>query len=89
MSEFVELPPSAKLVRSTGWNLAESFGFPVAGYAIGIRLGGRDAGLWAMLGAIWVKAVLRRLMTGSIPSLVVISMAMLTVQPVTAVITGN
>ena len=43
----------------------------------------------AMLGAIWVTAGIRKLVTGAIPSLVIISLVVLTVQGVVAVATGN
>jgi hypothetical protein len=89
LSECLELPRPLLLLRTAGWNLAESFGLPVAGYAIGAWLGGRDAGLWAMLAAIWVTAGLRKLVTGSVPSLVTISVVVLTVQTVAAIATGN
>jgi hypothetical protein len=68
---------------------AESFGLPVVGYALAAWLAGRDAGLWAMLAVIWVTAVIRRLATGSVPGLVLISLIVLTVQVVAAIVTGN
>ena len=42
-----------------------------------------------MLAAIWITAGIRKLATGSIPSLLTISMIVLTVQAVVAVATGN
>ena len=85
----MELPTRLRLVLTVGWNAAESFGLPVAGYVIASSLGGRDAGLWAMLGAIWLTAVVRKLVTGSVPGLVAISLMVLTVQTLAAIITGN
>jgi hypothetical protein len=78
-----------QLLRTAGWNLAESFGLPTVGYALAAWLAGRDAGLWAMLAAIWVTAVIRKLATGSVPGLVMISMVVLTVQTVAAIVTGS
>ena len=78
-----------QLLRTAGWNLAESFGLPTVGYAVAAWLAGRDAGLWAMLAAIWVTAVIRKLATGSVPGLVMISMVVLTVQTVAAIVTGS
>jgi hypothetical protein len=78
-----------QLLRTAGWNLAESFGLPTVGYALAAWLAGRDAGLWAMLGAIWVTAVIRKIATGSVPGLVMISMVVLTVQTVAAIVTGS
>jgi hypothetical protein len=42
-----------------------------------------------MLGAIWLTAVIRKLVTGSVPGLVTISLIVLTVQTLAAIITGN
>jgi hypothetical protein len=78
-----------QLLRTAGWNLAESFGLPTVGYALAAWLAGRDAGLWAMLAAIWVTAVIRKVATGSVPGLVMISMVVLTVQTVAAIVTGS
>ena len=50
MAEHLELPRPWRLMLTAGWNLAESLGLPVAGYAIGAKLGGRDAGMLAATG---------------------------------------
>jgi hypothetical protein len=89
MSECLELPRPVPLLRTAGWNLAESFGLPTAAYVVAASLAGRDAGLWAMLAAIWFTAALRKLATGSVPGLVVISLIVLTVQTAAAIATGN
>jgi len=77
------------LARTACWNFAESFGLPTASYVLAAWLGGRDAGLWAMLAAIWVTAGVRRIVTKSVPGLVTISLVVLTVQTLAAIITGN
>jgi hypothetical protein len=87
--ECLELPRPKALLRTIGWNVAESFGLPTAAYAITGVLAGRNAGLWAMLGVIWLTAVIRKLVTGSVPGLVTISLVVLTVQTLAAIITGN
>jgi len=87
--ECLELPRPTALLRTIGWNIAESFGLPTGAYALAGALWGRDAGLWAMLGAIWLTAVIRKLVTGSVPGLVAISLIVLTVQTLAAIITGN
>lgn len=87
--QCLELPRPAQLARTIGWNAAESFGLPVAGYAIAAWLAGREAGLCAMLATIWLAAAARKLLTGSVPSLVMIALAMLTVQSAIAIATGN
>jgi hypothetical protein len=45
-------------------------------------LAGRDAGLVAGLVAIWLTVVIRKVATGSVPSLLTISAVMLTLQTV-------
>jgi hypothetical protein len=62
---------------------------PTAAYAIAGSLAGRNAGLWAMLAAIWLTAIIRKAVSGSVPGLVAISLIVLTVQTLAAIITGN
>jgi hypothetical protein len=87
--ECLELPRPVRLMKTAGLNLAESFGLPTAAFIIGEAVASRDAGLWAMLGVIWLTAGIRRLATGSIPGLVAISLIVLTLQTVVAIATGN
>jgi hypothetical protein len=89
MPESLEMPRPARLLRTAGWNVAEAFGLPTGAYLLAASLAGRSAGLWAMLGAIWLTAGIRRLATGSVPGLVLISMVVLTVQTVAAITTGS
>jgi hypothetical protein len=89
LSDCLELPRPLLLLRAAALNAAESFGIPLGAYALAAWLAGRDAGLWAMLAAIWVTAGLRKLVTRSVPSLVMISLMVLTVQTVAAIATGN
>jgi hypothetical protein len=89
ITESLELPRPAQLLRSTALNLAESFGLPLGGYALATWLWGRDAGVFAMLAAIWITAGIRKLVTGSVPGLVAISLIVLTVQAIAAVATGS
>ena len=77
------------MIRTVGWNLAESFGLPTGAYVLAAWLGGRDAGLWAMLAAIWFTAALRKVVTKSVPGLVTISLIVLTVQTLAAIVTGS
>ena len=64
-------------------------GLPVAAYAVAAWLGGRDAGLVAGLVAIWLTAVIRKVVTGSVPSLLTISAVVLTLQTVVVLATGE
>jgi uncharacterized membrane protein len=89
VGQDLELPRPLSLVRTTAWNLIESIGFPVAALVLGAWLGGRDAGLLAGLGAIWLTAAIRRVVTGHVPALVTIMVIILTLQTVLAVSTGN
>jgi hypothetical protein len=89
MSETLELPRPAQLVRTTSWNLAESFGLPLGAYALAAWLWGSTAGLLAMLAVVWITAVVRKVATGSIPALLAIALIVLTVQAVVAAATGN
>ena len=56
---------------------------------VGAWLGGRDAGLVAALAAIWLTAVIRKVATGSVPSLLTISAVVLTVQTAVVLATGE
>ena len=85
----MEVPRPLRLVLTAGWNLSESVGLPVAAYVVAAWLGGRDAGLVAGLVAIWLTAVIRKVATGSVPSLLTISAVVLTVQTVVVLATGE
>ncbi len=88
MPQHLELPRPLRLVRCTAWSLIESAGLPLAAYVIGAWLGGRDAGLLAGLGAIWALAAIRKISSGSVPSLLTISAIVLTVQTALVLVTG-
>jgi hypothetical protein len=68
-AEDLELPRPRRLLLTAGWNLTESVGLPVAAYLMVGSLDGRDAGLIAGLVAIWLTAAIRKVATGSVPSL--------------------
>jgi hypothetical protein len=87
--EDLELPRPLRLLLTAGWNLTESVGLPVAAYVVAAWLGGRDAGLVAGLLAIWLTAAIRKVATGSVPSLLTISAVVLTVQTAVVLATGN
>jgi len=89
MGEHLELPRPLQLLRTVGWNLTESVGLPLAAFGLGAWLGGRNAGLLAGLAAIWIIAAVRKIATGNVTGLVMISAIVLTVQTVIAVATGN
>jgi hypothetical protein len=87
--EHLELPRPLRLLRTTAWSLSESAGLPVAAYAAGAWLGGRDAGLLAGVAATWAAAVIRRVATGCVPSLLTISAVVLTLQTAVVIATGE
>ena len=89
MAEHLELPRPLRLLRVTGWSLTESLGLPVAAFALAAWLGGRNAGLLAGLGAVWITIVVRKLASGSVPGLLAISAIVLSIQAAVVLATGN
>jgi hypothetical protein len=89
VGQDLELPRPLSLVRTAAFNLTESIGFPVAALAVGAWLGGRNVGLLAGLGATWLTAVIRKIVTGSVPGLVTIMVMILTLQTALAIGTGD
>ena len=80
MREHLELPRPLRLLRTATWSLTESAGLPIGAAALGAWLYGRDAGLVAGLVATWLTALIRKIATGSVPSLLTISAVVLTLQ---------
>jgi hypothetical protein len=89
MAGYLEIPRPLRLILTAGWNLAESAGLPVAAYVAAAWLDGRNAGLVAGLAAIWLTAVIRKVVTGSVPSLLAISAVVLTLQSAVVLATGE
>ena len=87
--EHLELPAPARLVLTAGWNLAESLALPVAAYAVGDRFGGQGTGMIAATAAIWLTAVARKVLTGGVPGLLMISGLVLALQTVLVLATGS
>ncbi len=85
----LELPRLRLLILTAGWNLGESLGLPVAGYLAGAALGGRALGMVIATGVIWATVALRKLVTRSVPGLLVISAVVLTLQTALVVATGS
>ena len=85
----LELPRPWRLILTAGWNLAESLGLPVAGYLVGATLGGRAAGMVAATGVIWLTVAVRKVATGNVPGLLIISALVLTLQAALVVATGS
>jgi len=89
MAEHLELPRPCRLLLTAGWNLAESLGIPVAGYFVGAQLGGRDAGMLAATGVVWLTVGGRKAITRSVPGLLTISALVLTLQTAVVIVTGS
>jgi hypothetical protein len=88
-SEDLELPRPWRLMLTAGWNLAESLGLPVVAYVIGAKFGGTGTGMIAATAEIWLTALVRKVVTRSVPGLLVISALVLTVQTVLVLMTGS
>ena len=61
----------------------------MAAYVVAAWLGGRNAGLVAALAAIWLTVVIRKVVTRSVPSVLTISVVVLTVQTAVVLATGE
>jgi hypothetical protein len=57
---------------TAGWNLAESLGLPVAGYFVGAKLGGQEAGMVTATAVVWLTVAVRKMATRSVPGLLTI-----------------
>ena len=89
MPEHVEFPRPLRLLWTITWSFAESAGFPLGALAVGAWLYGRDAGLLAGLAATWLTALIRKIATGSVPSLLTITVVVLTLQTAMVLATGQ
>lgn len=89
MRDHLELPRPLRLLRTIAWSLTESAGLPLGALAIGGWLYGRDVGLLAGLAATWLTALIRKITTGSVPSLLTISAMVLTLQTAMVLATGQ
>jgi hypothetical protein len=89
MAEHLELPRPCKLLLTAGWNLTESLGLPVIAYFAGAAFGGRSAGMLMATGAIWLTALARKIFTGTVPGLLMISGLVLTLQTAVVLVTGS
>ena len=89
MPEHVEFPRPLRLLWTITWSFAESAGFPLGALAVGAWLYGRDAGLLAGLAATWLTALIRKIATGSVPSLLTITAVVLTLQTAMVLATGQ
>jgi hypothetical protein len=89
MAEHLELPRPCRLMRTVVWNITESVGLPGVGYVIGQELAGRNAAMIAAAAILWLVAMVRKMVTGTVPGLVTISALVMTVQAAVVLSTGN
>ena len=86
--EHLELPHPRRLIWQSAWSMAESVGLPFGTYVVVTDLVSPDAGLLAGTAVVWLLIALRKLVTGSLTSLLMISALVLTVQTIVAISTG-
>lgn len=87
--QHIELPRPWRLLRTAAVSFGESFGVPVGAFLIVDALVGEHAGLIAGLAATWFVALARKVVTGAVPSLVIISVVLLSLQTALAFMTGQ
>jgi hypothetical protein len=87
--EHLEFPHPRRLAWTALWHMAESIGLPFGAWIVVTDLVGRDAGLLAGLGVVWLLIVIRKAASGSVSALLWISALMLTLQTAFVIFTGN
>ena len=68
--------------------MAESVGLPFGAYIVVTAMVSPDAGLLAGTAVVWLLIAIRKLVTGSVSSLLMISALVLTIQTAVAISTG-
>jgi hypothetical protein len=86
--EHLELPRPRRLLWTSVWSMAESVGLPFGTYVVVTDLVSPDAGLLAGTAVVWLLIAARKLVTGAVTSLLMISALVLTVQTIVAISTG-
>jgi hypothetical protein len=84
----LELPRPRRLLRAAVWNVAESVGLPFGAYVVITDLVSPDAGLLAGTAVVWLLIAIRKIASGSVSSLLMISALVLTIQTAVAISTG-
>jgi hypothetical protein len=87
-SGHLELPHPRRLLWTAVWNIAESVGLPFGAYVVVTDLASPDAGLLAGTAVVWLLILLRKIVSGPVSSLLMISALVLTIQTAVAVSTG-
>ena len=89
MAEHVELPRPWRLLRTAGWNLTEALGLPAIGYIAGDLIAGKDAAVLGATAVLWLVIIVRKVMPGNVPGLLMITGLAMTVQAALVMVTGN
>src|SRR5580692_5840534 len=87
-TEHLELPHPRRLIWTSAWTMAESVGLPFGTYVVVTDVVSPDAGLLAGTAVVWLLIVLRKVVTRSVTTLLMISALVLTVQTAVAISTG-
>lgn len=69
--------------------MAESVGLPFGAWIVVTDVAGRNPGLLAGLAVVWLLIAIRKLATGSVSALLMISALVLTLQTAVVIFTGN
>jgi hypothetical protein len=88
-SGHLELPHPRRLLWTAVWNIAESVGLPFGAYVVVTDVVSPDAGLLAGTAVVWMLILIRKIVSGSVSSLLMISAIVLTIQTAVAISTGN
>ena len=88
-SGHLELPHPRRLLWTAVWNIAESVGLPFGAYVVVTDVVSPDAGLLAGTAVVWMLILIRKIVSGSVSSLLMISALVLTIQTAVAISTGN
>ena len=89
MRECLEVARPWPLLRTAAWGLAEAAGLPLVAYLGVSAFAGRAWGVIASLAVVWLTALGRKLASGKIPGLLMISALMMCVQAVLVLATGQ
>ena len=87
-SGHLELPHPRRLLWTAAWNMAESVGLPFGAWIVVTDLVSPDAALLAGTAVVWLLLVTRKIVSGSVSALLMISALVLTVQTLVAISTG-
>jgi hypothetical protein len=89
MADCLEVARPWPLLRTAAWGLAEAAGLPLGGYLVANALAGPVAGIACGVAVVWLTAGVRKLATGKVPGLVMISAVLLCMQAVLVLATGQ